>query len=591
MRFTFAVAAVVGMAALVGCAVHDGPAPLFSADPMSPDNPLPDERTGDVLRPDWAFPFLPLPAWTLASEETFAAWGEALAGQGWGTTAPVFVRFAAPLSEKQADKLTAGAALFVQLDGELAPQAAVTTWIADPGTLIARPPTPLPESSRLALVVLRSLVPGQSLARSEAFEAFARGEGKADLERAAAAAGVAVDDIALLVAYRTGAPADGLVRARAGALAAGAPSVAFGSALPVDQLSGDLAAQATRLPPGARVAEGSFASLDLRVPGDEDDAGVGLWDQAYQDDVGAAPRATLLLVLVLPDPARFPPPWPTVIAQHGFNDDRTFGAKVGRAFVEQGRAVLAMDAASHGERGSAAGLIRLDSPRVFRDHMRQSALDLVQLISVVQGGDIDVDGVAGRDLDGTVSYFGHSMGTIIGGLLLGIEDRIDAAVMNAPGASYQDLFQQGRLRGSVSFLLKPALGLRVDDPAYDDALPFCAGAVESILEAADPLAYAHRHAQVAPPVLLQVNLGDGLLANGASYAWGDALHVQVAAAPVDDGAAHDALWTLDPAAFGYPEDDDPHGMHTFAGAPGIHDQAAAFLSSTGRRLVDPLAAP
>ncbi|OGQ21321.1 MAG: hypothetical protein A2138_13775 [Deltaproteobacteria bacterium RBG_16_71_12] len=378
---------------------------------------------------------------------------------------------------------------------------------------------------------------------------------------------------------------------RARVLDQAVPTVAFGPALPVDQLTGDLAAQAARLPDGARVAEGSFASLDLRVPGNEDDAGVGLWDAALVDDVAAAPRVDLELVLVLPDATVFPPPWPTVIAQHGFNDDRTFAAKVGRAFVERGRAVLAMDAASHGERGSATGLIRLDSPRIFRDHMRQSALDLMQLISVVHGGAVDVDGATGPDLDGTVSYFGHSMGTIIGGLLLGVEDRIEAVVMNAPGASFQDLFQQGRLRGSVSFLMKPALGLYVDDPAYDSALPFCAGTVESILEPADPLAYAHRHAQVAPPVLLQVNLGDGLLANGASYAWGAALRADVTEAALDDGEPHDAVWTLDPAAFDFPEDDDPHGMHTFAGAPGIHDQAATFLGSGGRQILDPLAAP
>ncbi|OGQ21319.1 MAG: hypothetical protein A2138_13765 [Deltaproteobacteria bacterium RBG_16_71_12] len=140
MRHQLIVTACATLFVLGACTVHDGPAPLFSADPDSPDNPLPDERTGAALRTDWAFPFLPLPAWTLASEETFAAWGEALAGQGWGTTAPVFVRFAAPLP----DKLATGGAVFVRLDAEMSAQPAVTTWIADPGTLIARPPAPLP---------------------------------------------------------------------------------------------------------------------------------------------------------------------------------------------------------------------------------------------------------------------------------------------------------------------------------------------------------------------------------------------------------------------------------------------------------------
>ena len=580
MRMALLIPALLASA----CAVHDGPAPLFSADPGSPDNPLPDERMGEGLRTDWAFPFLPQPAWTLASEVTFATWGSALQGSGWGVDAPVFVRFAAPLPAKLANN----AALFVRLDGDMAAQTAVTTWIDDPGTLVARPPTPLPESARLALVVLRSLVPGQSLARSHDFEGWAYGDGRADVERAAAAAGVTPDDVALLVSYRTGAPTEELAGARALALDAGVPPVTFGPALALSELTGDLATEAELLPTTSRVAEGTFDSLDLRVVGSKGDPGVGLWDPSMLDGSTPAPRVTLKLVLVLPDAAVFPPPWPTVIAQHGFNDDRTFAAKVGRAFVERGRAVLAMDASSHGDRGSAADLIHVDEPRLVREHMRQSALDLVQLITVVQSGAIDVDGVAGGDLNGAVSYFGHSMGTVIGGILLGVEDRIDAVVMNAPGASFQDLFQSGRLRGSVSFLMKPALGLDVDDPAYDSALPFCAGVVQSILEPADPLAYAHLRAPVTPPMLLQVNVGDGLLANSASFALGDALGTSQTSAPVQGADPKDALWTLDPAAFGYPPEDDPHALHTFAGAPGIHDQAAEFLLTGGRTVLDPL---
>lgn len=571
------------LAASTSCVVHDGPAPLYSDDVDSPDNPLPDERMVSGLRTDWAFPFLPNAAWTLESEETFASWGDALADGRWGVNAPVFVRFAAPLPQPPAE----GAALFVRLDGEGPATPAVTTWVADPGYLVARPSAPLPANARMALVVLRSLVPGQSLARSEAFEARAQGAGRADLEQAAAAAGVSVDDVALLVPYRTVDPSAEMATARALALAAGPPPVTMGPARPLAELEGDLATMAQRLPATARVAQGTFESLDLHAAaaGDDDRA---LWDPAKVRGDAAAERITIHLVLVLPDAALFPPPWPTVIAMHGFNDDRTFAAKVGRAFVEQGRAVLAMDAASHGERGSASGLIRIDEPRIMRDHMRQSALDLVQLLSAVKDGAFDVDGVAGGDLDGGVTYFGHSMGTIIGGVLLGVDDRVEAAVLNAPGASFQDIFQQGRLRGSVSFLMRPALGLAVDDPAYDSALPFCAGAVQSILEYADPMAYAPLHVAAEPPTLLQVNLDDGLLPNLSSFALGAVLGAQELDHAVLDGPPEDALWRLDSTAFGYPEDDDPHALHTFAGAPGIHDQAAMFLKSGGRVLLDPL---
>ena len=583
--------ALVAAAVLVvapACVVHDGPAPLYSANVDSAENPLPDERMVDGLRTDWAFPFLPNPAWTLESEVTFASWGDALAEGRWGVNAPVFVRFAAPLEGTPAP----GAALFVRLDGDMAPAPAVTTWIADPGYLVARPPAPLPRNARLALVLLRSLLPGQSLARSDDFEAHAQGAGRADLEKAAVIAGVSPDEVALLVPYRSADPSAEMAAARALALAAGPPPLSLGPARPLEELSGDVAEQAWRLPPTARVAEGSFSSLDLHAAAAAgQDAEEVLWDPAKLSGLLAPERISIQLVMVLPDAARFPPPWPTVIAMHGFNDNRSFGAKVGRAFVEQGRAVLAMDAASHGERGSASGLIRIDEPRILRDHMRQSALDLVQLLSAIQAGTIDVDGVPGPDLDGTASYFGHSMGTIIGGVLLGVDDRIDAAVLNAPGASYQDIFQEGRLKGSISFLMKPALGLDVDDPAYESALPFCAGAVQSILDLADPLAYAPLHQAHAPPTLLQVNLDDGLLPNRASFALGASLGARELSAALEDGEPQDALWRLDSAAFGYPEDDDPHALHTFTGAPGIHDQAARYLASGGRVVLDPLPLP
>lgn len=583
-----AVMVSVVVAPAAACVVHDGPAPLFSADPDSAENPLPDERQRAGLRTDWAFPFLPNAAWTLASEQTFLQWGRALDDGRWGVNAPVFVRFAAPLPAAPAP----GGALFVRLDADAAPMPAVTTWIDDPGYVVARPLAPLPSDARMGLVVLRSLVPGTSLARSDAFEAHAHAAGRDDLARAATVAGVGVDDIALLVAYRTGDANREMVEARALALTAGAPPASFGAARALDELSGDVAAQAWRLPDGTRVVEGSFLSLELHAPpvDDQDDEDT-LWDPAKVSGALAAERITVELVLVLPDPARFPPPWPTVIAMHGFNDDRTFGAKVGRAFVEQGRAVLAMDAASHGQRGSAADLIRIDEPRILRDHLRQSALDLVQLITLVQSGTIDVDGTAGADLDGHVAYFGHSMGTLIGGILLGVDDRIEAAVLNAPGASFQDMFQQGRLKGSVQFLMRPALGLAIDDPSYESALPFCAGAAQSILESAEPLAYAWRHHAATPPLLLQMNVGDGLLPNSASLELGGVLGATELAAAVADGEPQDALWRLDSAAFGYPEHDDPHALHTFEGARGVHDQAAAYLASGGRVVLDPLAVP
>jgi hypothetical protein len=90
---------------------------------------------------------------------------------------------------------------------------------------------------------------------------------------------------------------------------------------------------------------------------------------------------------------------------------------------------------------------------------------------------------------------------------------------------------------------------------------------------------------VTPPLLIQMNEGDETLPNSSALVLAGALDV-----PLVTRASHgkrDALWVLDPADFGFPADQDPHGMHMFPGAPGIHAQMAQFVSSGGEDLINP----
>ena len=111
------------------------------------------------------------------------------------------------------------------------------------------------------------------------------------------------------------------------------------------------------------------------------------------------------IVAHLPDPAVFPPPWRALIAQHGFGGDKSFALNECDGFVEQGFAVFGIDASSHGERGSVFGFFRVDDPRVAREHLRQTVVDLVLLDDALREG-VDVDGDGVSDLDGSVAYFG-----------------------------------------------------------------------------------------------------------------------------------------------------------------------------------------
>ncbi len=575
-RGAWIAAAVVAVGA--GCApAHEGPAPLWSSDAASADNPVPDARDvkeGKLALPhDFAFAYLPQAAWTAEAETTLTNWERFLGEMpGWGVYAPVLLRFSAPLDAAHIDER---ALAFVVAERSGAVVAAHAQWVNDPGYLAVRPASPLPPSTRVLLAVRRS-VDGGDLARTADFDAFAHGAGEADVAAAAAALGVDADELALVAAYVTGDPAGDLARA-ADAVRDRVPPFSFAPPVAPADLPDALKGHIDRLPDGVRVAVGTFTDLDMR-PGED-----GVWDL---DRPGR--EVSLDVLYALPDASRFPPPWPAVIAQHGFDDDRTFGLKVGDQLLARGMAVFSIDASSQGGRGSSFTLFRVDDPRVAREHLRQTSLDLVQLATLVTAGHVDVDGVPGDDLDGSVTFFGHSMGTIVGAPLLAVDHRFDAGVLNAPGSSFYDMLQSGVLKAGVGLLLKPAIGLSVDDPAYDDALPLCGSLLQTLIEPADPIAYAALRPATAPPLLLQMNDGDRTLPNGATRDLAAALGVDERAAPEADGAAVDALWVMRGEDFDYPPDDNPHGLHMFAGAPGIHAQMAAFLQSKGTVLLDPV---
>jgi hypothetical protein len=575
-----------------GRGVEHGVLVLWSEDARSEDNPFPDERLVDdagLFAPPegFAFRFLPDAAITSSADETFARWNGYLREVGgWGVAAPIALRFSAPLP---VDALRADAVRFVVPGASDASEhtqptsiAATVRWVADPGYLLVTPTEPLPAGSRVLVAVRRDLVATAPLARSAGFVARARGAGRADIDLASRALGVAVSEIALVFAYRTALPAEEMRHAFQ-LLDESIPAFAFHAPVAPADLPDELRHEALDVPDGARVAVGTFAPLDLR-PAENDRPGwnVGVWDLAVEP----VPH-TLEVLYALPDPEAFPPPWPALIIQHGFAGDRSFGLAVGEEYLRRGMAVFSIDASSHGERGSFLGFLRVDDPRVARDHLRETVTDVLQLANLLRSGEIDVDGTPGADLDGRLLFYGHSMGTFIGLPLAALDSRFAALALNAPGASFVTLFQGSRMKAAIALLLRPALGLTIDDPAYDDALPFCAAVIQTLMEPADPLAYAEARARTTPaPILFQMILRDRTLPNGGTLLLTTALGIAATDVAGETPEPRDALWLLDPAVIGFPEDqEDPHGMHSFV--PGIHIQAAEFLASGGRELTDP----
>lgn len=69
-----------------------------------------------------------------------------------------------------------------------------------------------------------------------------------------------------------------------------------------------------------------------------------------------------------------------------------------------------------------------------RDSSRQTAIDMLQLVRVIEVG-IDVDGNGAPDLDSDrISYFGNSAGAMFGTIFLALEPNVQVAVAGVPGA-------------------------------------------------------------------------------------------------------------------------------------------------------------
>jgi hypothetical protein len=249
------------------------------------------------------------------------------------------------------------------------------------------------------------------------------------------------------------------------------------------------------------LAFGSYVSPNYLVPGE------------YIPQIGTrsgTPAAhgsnTIHFNLVLPSGTRPAAGWPVAIFGHGFTDSR-FGAPfaVAASMAEHGIATLAINVVGHG--GGPLGTIVVTTtsgasvtvpaggrgidqnddgvinstegsaaaaPRTLigaADALRQTTVDLMQLVRQIQVG-IDVDGDGAADLDaGRIYYFGQSFGGMYGTIFLGIERDVHVGVPNVPGGAVIDII---RLSPGFRFaILTPAVAARglLNLPPLPDGTP------------------------------------------------------------------------------------------------------------------------
>lgn len=220
--------------------------------------------------------------------------------------------------------------------------------------------------------------------------------------------------------------------------------------------------------------------------------------------------------------------WPVVIAQHGITGNRTQMLAIAPTLAAAGFVTVAIDLPLHGlppnspfrvpgvrERtfnldlvnnttgapgpdgvadSSGTHFINLTSVITSRDNNREAVADLIDLNATLRAGDIPIVNASGQPTGGSINldntnthFFGHSLGAITGGTLLGVTgNELGAATLANPGGGIARL-----LDGSAAFGPRIAAGLAAAGVAegsdnYETFLRF----TQTVVDSGDPINYA-----------------------------------------------------------------------------------------------------
>jgi hypothetical protein len=241
--------------------------------------------------------------------------------------------------------------------------------------------------------------------------------------------------------------------------------------------------------------------------------------------------------------------WPVVIFQHGLTRNRLDALALADSFADadsdlaapgvQGFVVASIDLPLHGVAGADANtsnpfydalnertfnldlidndkrtpgpdgkidesgthFINLSSLRTGRDNIRQSVSDLLALARSLPTLDLNGDGAA--DIDPTrIHFIGHSLGGIVGGVLLGVAPKHDVRtgeLAMAGGGLVRTLFDSPQFGPPIKGILA-AQGIQEGTPQFAEY----ARDAQTILDSADPLNFIASARARRPLLLLQV---------------------------------------------------------------------------------------
>ncbi|MCA9527551.1 MAG: hypothetical protein KC549_14780, partial [Myxococcales bacterium] len=418
---------------------------------------------------------------------------------GFGTAAPVFLRFTAPIALPGPE-----AVRLIALTDPPEDVALDVSLLDDGQTLALDPRTPLVGATRHLVVATRAL---------QAADGGCVDAAGGPLPEELAAADVAADEVVVAATFTTQSVLQS--------------SQAIAEAIVRRTPTWDGPARCEQQQ-GRRHCERQFLAADFR--GDD-----GIID-------APRPRGSYLLPVSIwiPDGAG---PWPVIIAGHGLSDSRAFGGFIDQLAGEP-VAVVAIDSPFHGEHpGGVSGnplfllrdffavdlAARTLAPRRMRDVFRTATFDKLQLLNLLrQAPDLDGDGLSDVD-PSRLGYFGLSLGGILGGEFLALAPGVEAAVLSVPGARITRIMRDSDTFGALINSFLPA-------GASDGAIKRIFGAIQTLADAGDPVNFAPHilrdrlpRAGEAPDLLVLMAVGDEVVPNTGTESLARALGLPVLA--------------------------------------------------------------
>lgn len=245
-------------------------------------------------------------------------------------------------------------------------------------------------------------------------------------------------------------------------------------------------------------------------------------------------------LVILPNAPAAGGQWPVVIFQHGITRDKSDVFGIANTLAKAGFATIAMDMVLHGDRTfgvdyinnttGAAGpdgipdpsgqhFINLTSLLTSRDNLRQSVADLVHLTSLLKlqtmnvvnntNGQPGADATPDLDAVTPISFVGHSLGAMVGGVLAGVEPSLPTFVMSNPGGEIATLLQNSATFGPIIDAGLAANGVTVGSPDYDAFFI----AAQTVIDDGDPSNYAAPATLAGKNLLLFKTLDDLVIPN------------------------------------------------------------------------------